>query len=119
MSPQTRAFPSMIAIAAVTAMAWTFGTSQTTQAQGGAAAQGPPPARTQVTTTQVKPEMLTAWQELQRNEVVPALKKAGVPWRWCSPAAHPWVRGSRLRPPPARELRSDRSGPGAPEGARR
>lgn len=62
------------------AIAWMAG--QNAQAQGGGAQQGPPPQRVSVTTTQVKPEMLTAWQDLIRNETVPALKKAGVAWRW-------------------------------------
>jgi hypothetical protein len=35
-----------------------------------------------VTTTQVKPEMVTAWQELIQKEAIPALKKAQLPWRW-------------------------------------
>jgi hypothetical protein len=35
-----------------------------------------------VQTVQVKPEKLSAWLELQRNETLPALKKAGSPWRW-------------------------------------
>ena len=33
---------------------------------------------TLITVTQVKPEMLTEWIDLQKNEVIPALKKAGV-----------------------------------------
>lgn len=51
-------------------------------AQGGAGAQGPPPARFQITTTQVKPDMVLAWQDLIRNEVIPAQKKGGLAWRW-------------------------------------
>jgi hypothetical protein len=50
-----------------------------TQSQPGAQA---PPVRTRVQTVQVKPEMVGAWMELHRTEVIPALKKAGVPWRW-------------------------------------
>ena len=34
-----------------------------------------------VTLTQVKPDMLNEWLDLQKNEVIPALKKAGVPSR--------------------------------------
>jgi hypothetical protein len=34
-----------------------------------------------VTITHVKPDMLTEWIDLQKNEVVPALKKAGVKTR--------------------------------------
>lgn len=48
-------------------------------AQAGATA---PPQRIAVTTTQVKPEMVAAWQDLVRTEAVPAFKKAGLPWRW-------------------------------------
>lgn len=56
-------------------------TAQASAAQP-AAQQGPPPQRVSVTTTQVKPDMVTTWQEIIKNETVPALKKAGVPWRW-------------------------------------
>lgn len=42
-------------------------------------AQTPPqPARNTVTITQVKPDMLNEWLDLQRTEVLPALRKAGV-----------------------------------------
>lgn len=45
-------------------------------------AQSTAPVTTYVVTyTQVKPEMLNEWLDLQRNEVIPALKKAGVPSR--------------------------------------
>ena len=37
-----------------------------------------PPARSNVTITHVKPDMLDEWVDLQKNEVLPALKKAGV-----------------------------------------
>ncbi len=42
-------------------------------------AQAPPapPARSIVTITQVKPDMLNEWQDLQKNEVNPLLKKVG------------------------------------------
>jgi len=40
-------------------------------------AQSDMPLRSRVTITHVKPEMLTEWVDLQKNEVVPALKKAG------------------------------------------
>jgi hypothetical protein len=42
---------------------------------------GPPPPRIQVTIIQLKPDMMTTWEDLQKNEVVPAYKKVGVPWR--------------------------------------
>jgi len=35
------------------------------------------PMRSRVTVTHVKPDMLTEWIDLQKNEVVPALKKGG------------------------------------------
>src|SRR5258708_39579317 len=35
------------------------------------------PSMNRVTFTHVKPDMLTEWVDLQKNEVVPALKKAG------------------------------------------
>src|SRR5712691_7813569 len=38
----------------------------------------PAPNRSRVTITKVKPEMLNEWLDLQKNEVVPALKKANV-----------------------------------------
>lgn len=50
------------------------------QAQGGQPA--PAPERTLVTTTSVRPEMIPAYQELMQKEVIPALKKAGLPFRW-------------------------------------
>ncbi len=37
--------------------------------------------RSSVTITQVKPEMLNEWTDLQKNEVNPALKKAGIKQR--------------------------------------
>jgi hypothetical protein len=39
------------------------------------------PTRVRVTVTRVKPEMLNEWIDLQKNEVVPALKKGGVTTR--------------------------------------
>lgn len=41
-------------------------------------AQPPAPATSRVTFTHVKPDMLTEWMDLQKNEVIPALKKAGI-----------------------------------------
>jgi hypothetical protein len=63
--------------------------AQTAPAGGAAAAQAQPPQRIVVTTTQVEPEMLTAWQELIRTEAIPAQKKAGVPWRSTFTSAGP------------------------------
>jgi hypothetical protein len=45
------------------------------------AQQGPPPQRIVVTVTQLKPDMVTTWEDLQKNELIPAQKKAGLPWR--------------------------------------
>jgi hypothetical protein len=42
------------------------------------AQSAPTPNRSRVTITKVKPEMLNEWLDLEKNEVVPALKKAGV-----------------------------------------
>ncbi len=39
------------------------------------------PLTSRVTITHVKPDMLNEWLDLQKNEVVPALKKAGQPGR--------------------------------------
>lgn len=50
------------------------------QAQGGQAA--PPPERTLVVTTSVRPDMVPAYQELMQKEAIPAFKKAGLPFRW-------------------------------------
>ena len=41
----------------------------------------PLPPRIQVTVIQLKPEMVTTWEDLQKNEMIPAQKKAGLPWR--------------------------------------
>src|ERR1700716_2399043 len=40
-----------------------------------------PPNRSVVTITRVKPDMLNQWHDLQKNAVVPALKKRGVKTR--------------------------------------
>jgi hypothetical protein len=47
-------------------------------------AQGPaqPPAqRIVVTITQLKPDMVITWEDLQKNEMIPAQKKTGLAWR--------------------------------------
>ncbi len=46
-----------------------------------AQSSAPAPSWTHVTVSKVKPDMLQEWTDLQKNEVNPALKKAGVPWR--------------------------------------
>jgi hypothetical protein len=51
------------------------------QGQRGGGPQ-PPPVRVRIQQAQLKPEMVDTFQDLIKNEVVPALKKAGVPWQW-------------------------------------
>ena len=58
-----------IAVAAIVAVSRAQGPAQ------------PPPPRIQVTIIQLKPDMMTTWEDLQKNEMVPAQKKAGLPWR--------------------------------------
>ena len=53
--------------------------SDVSQAQAPAAPQ--PPLRIQVTTTQLKPDTVAIWEDLVRNELIPAQKKMNVPWR--------------------------------------
>jgi hypothetical protein len=49
--------------------------------RAGAQAPQPTPVRIQVTVIQLKPDMMTTWEDLQKNELIPAQKKAGLPWR--------------------------------------
>ena len=49
--------------------------------RAGAQAPQPPAVRIQVTVIQLKPDMMTTWEDLQKNEMIPAQKKAGLPWR--------------------------------------
>jgi len=51
------------------------------QAPGGAGSQ-PPPQRMLVSATVVKPEMANAYEALIKNELLPAAKKSGQPFRW-------------------------------------
>jgi len=73
---------AIVALMAIVIVWMTVG-SPPAVAQGGAAAQqqGPPPQRVAVTVTQVKPEMLQTWQDVIKNEAIPAQRKAGVAWR--------------------------------------
>jgi hypothetical protein len=41
----------------------------------------PAQPRIVVTVTQLRPDMVTTWEDLQKNEMIPAQKKAGLPWR--------------------------------------
>jgi hypothetical protein len=45
------------------------------------AQEAPKPQLISITVTRVKPEMLQEWQDLIKNELNPALQKAGVPFR--------------------------------------
>ena len=64
-------------------LAWTTAGSAQGQRGGGAAAQpASPPVRVQVQVVQVKPEAVGTYQDIIKSELVPALKKAGVAWRW-------------------------------------
>jgi hypothetical protein len=59
-----------------------FGSSWSGAAQAQApAAQQAPPQRIQVTTTQLKPDMVAIWENLVRTELIPAQKKINLPWR--------------------------------------
>ena len=44
--------------------------------------QQPPPQRQRVEVTHVKPDMLQAYQDLIKSELIPNLKKAGIAYRW-------------------------------------
>lgn len=73
---------SFIVVLLAVATLWTTVGS----AQGRGAAMppqaAPPPQRVSVAVTHVKPEMLGAYDDLIKNDLIPALKKAGVAWRW-------------------------------------
>ena len=45
------------------------------------AAQQAPPQRIQVSVTQIKPDMILAWEDLVKHELIPAQKKVNIPWR--------------------------------------
>jgi len=40
-----------------------------------------PPQRIQISTTQLKPDMVLTWEDLVKNEMIPAQKKVGLAWR--------------------------------------
>jgi len=55
-------------------------------ATAAAVAQAPaqpaaPPQRIQISTTQLKPDMVLTWEDLVKNEMIPAQKKVGLAWR--------------------------------------
>lgn len=67
-----------------TAMLLAVATSWTivSLAQGQGAAAQPPPQRIRIQVTQVKPDMVDAYQNIIKSELIPGLKKAGLPWLW-------------------------------------
>ncbi len=72
-------FPSTLVVAALTVIVSTAPARATAQTPAPAASPAAPnTTRSQVTVVRVKPEMLNEWIDLQKNEVVPALKKAGM-----------------------------------------
>jgi hypothetical protein len=64
----TRFLLALIALAALTPMEQCL-------------AQGGPPEWMHVRYVQVRPDMLQEWEDIQKNEVNPAIRKAGVPFR--------------------------------------
>jgi hypothetical protein len=71
---------SMTAALLAVGMAWTAGGSAQAQQPGS------PPQMIIVRVFQLKPEMVTTFEDLAKNVTIPALKKAGQPWRatWAS-----------------------------------
>jgi hypothetical protein len=79
----TPTFVSLAVVTLATAAAWTtVGSAQGQRGGAASAAQAPPPIRLRLQVTQVRPDMSNAYQEVIKNEVIPALKKAGQPWQW-------------------------------------
>ena len=70
--PKILAFLAVAALVLIAVVTFTRAQAQAPQT---------PPQRIVVTVTQVKPDMLTTWEDLQKNEMIPAQKKAGLPWR--------------------------------------
>jgi hypothetical protein len=71
------ALGSAFAVLILAVVAWVV----VAQGQRGGAQQ-PPPQRQRVEVTHVKPEMVQAYQDLIKNELIPNLKKAGIAYRW-------------------------------------
>ena len=57
------------------------GFAWTTIGHAQAPAQAPPPQRILVAMVQLNPDLVLTWEDLIKNEAVPAAKKNGVPWR--------------------------------------
>lgn len=70
---------SFVAVSCAAVLALSSGVALLGQAQSTT-----PPSfqRIQVVTTVVKPDMVDAWQQFVRAETIPALKKAGLPFRF-------------------------------------
>jgi len=77
--------------AAIMGVAMTYSIGARAQAPQGGRGAGPgaqaqqppaPPQRIQVTVNEIRPEMIGAYDELIKNDAIPAFKKAGLPWRW-------------------------------------
>jgi len=82
-SKRTFSLLSIVVLLLAVATLWT--TVGSAQGQRGAAMPpqaAAPPQRVSVVVTHVKPEMLGAYDDLIKNDLIPALKKAGVAWRW-------------------------------------
>jgi hypothetical protein len=85
----TKEFPmrrvKVVAVVALGVLALVAGLSQSSslaQTQPARpAAQAPAPEWLSVTVAQIKPDLLTEWQDFQKNETIPALQKAGIKWR--------------------------------------
>jgi hypothetical protein len=73
-----------------------FGPQRPATAQAPDTAQAPAAASAlrRVIDVHVKPESIKMWGDLHRDELVPALKKANVPWAdvWASTAGDPYLR---------------------------
>ena len=72
----------LVPLAAVALAATTWAPIGLAQGQRGAGAPQPPPIRFRVQVSQIKPEMVPAYQDLIKNDLLPALKKAGQTWQW-------------------------------------
>src|SRR5262245_61545186 len=93
MKAERRSIPWSVGLAAI-GLASAIGASAVAAPQAGGSTQpARPAARIQVQTTQVKPEMALTWQDIIQHEAIPALKKAGVPWRWVFATGGPVGQG--------------------------
>jgi hypothetical protein len=77
---ESRSKLPMTAVVLGTVLAVTTGIDAQGQGGGRGGAQQAPPVRLRVQVTQVKPDMSAAFQDVQKNSIIPAMKKAGRPW---------------------------------------